>query len=338
MKLACARTVLAVFLLLRAAGAFALPPDDVKKFPAYPKAALVKNTAGGASAEVTYASPAAAGKVLAWYVDAFGLRPAEAGSEFAPLQVWNAAGVQCMVFFAESATPTFTWAKGAATGGMFQWTSEDGRGNSSSFNMNITDTGGAGTEIALVVITANKGEYEAQQEALGAEMVKGAAAIEQGFSEVNPVQEKIVNDLKAHPPSQKEMAALIKKEYGVPLYPGATIEMKAMEIYMMTLFGGVEGYWFLARNAPDTVVAFYEKATGNHAYQKPLDISFYIDITDARRLVTGRISVYLGTAAMLLNQEETEDIDPDDLNISTIGFFKGDDVGKPPESEAEGGR
>jgi len=41
---------------------------------------------------------------------------------------------------------------------------------------------------------------------------------------------------------------------------------------------------------------------------------------------------------MYLAQEETEDIDPNDLNISTIGFFKGDDVGKPPAAEEAGGR
>jgi hypothetical protein len=338
MRQTCARAALAVFLAFCAAGAFALPPSDVKQFPAYPKAALVKNTADGASTEMTYASNAAAGTVLAYYVDAFGLRPEEAAPGFAPLRVWNAAGVQCMVFFAESTAPTFKWAQGAATGGMLQWSSMDGKGNSSSFNMSITDKGGTGTEIALVVITANKGEYEAQQQAIAAEAEKDAAAMDQGLREVNPVQEGIVNDLKAHPPSQKEMAALIKREYGVPLFTGATIEMKAMEIYMLTLFGGVEGYWFLARSAPDKVVAFYEKATGNRAYQKQMDPAFYIDITDARRLVTGHVSVYLGTTAMYLAQEETEDIDPNDLDISTIGFFKGDDVGTSPGTEEAGGR
>jgi len=111
-------------------------------------------------------------------------------------------------------------------------------GSRSSFNLNIEEKGGAGpvTEIRLSVISVNAKGFEAQQSAVAAR-------------------------------AESVAAALIQQEHGVPLYSGATLQIKAMEIYMRTMQGGVEGYWFPSKDLPDEVphvstIGFYKDGEG----------------------------------------------------------------------------
>jgi hypothetical protein len=143
---------------------------------------------------MAYSSDAAAGKVVGFYVEAFGLRPDDASEEFAPVKLWQAAGVQCMVFLTEddALASTFPWARGVATGGIFQWVSQDSAGNKSSFVLKLSDTGAAGpsTEIDLSSLTVNVDALEAQQSALAAQSEEIASVMEQGLSHADPEMEK----------------------------------------------------------------------------------------------------------------------------------------------------
>ncbi len=332
--------VLCVLLLAGAAGASALPPQDAKHLPLYPGVHLLRSTVDGASSDFAYTADAAPGKVCAFYLGSFGWRPEQARTDFVPVAFWQPDGGQCMIFFKENAAQpsTFPWTPGVAMGGILSWESEDGKGNHSSFNMKITDTTGSApsTEIDLSVITVNRGEVEAQQAAVADQGQKVAAAMEEGVNHVDPVQKKLVDDWTAHPPTMKDLAARIKKEYGLALYPGVTLQLKAMELYEYDILGGWGGYWFLSTDPPEKLVAWYAKALGKSVESIDADAPADFVITDAQNRITGHVGIYKGTTALNLGQEP-EDADPDQvLNVTTLGFFRGHDVGTLAGSE--GGR
>lgn len=325
-------------LWLRAVFVFSLPPDRMGDLAVYPGAREVRCVTEGSSTDAMYESPDRASAVVAHYVQTLGFRPEAGETEYVPMVFWAAPGAQCMVFFDEARTSTFAWARGAASGGLFQWEGREIDGVRSVFVLKIgaADDGRAVTQISLTVSSIDVGKIQAQTLAFAVEAERAADAMTAALDAVNPAQQELVERLRAEPPTQKELQELVRGEYGVPLYPGATLQLRAMEIYAMELWGGIEGYWFLARAMPDKVVAYYERVTGNGAYQSGLDMARHIDITDTEGSVVGHIAVYQGTTALYLSQEPG-DADPDDvLNVSTIGFYRaGEPIG--PEGGGDAG-
>ncbi len=212
--------VLGVLLLVGAGNVLALPPLDAKHLPLYPGIRLLRSAVDGASSDFVYTADAPAAKVCAFYLSAFGWRPDDAGSDFVPVKFWQPDGGQCMIFFRDDpAQPaTFPWASGVATGAVLKWEAEDGKGNHSSFAMKITDTteSAPSTEVDLSVLTANRGDVEAEQAAVADQAQKAAAAMDEGINHVDPAQKKLVDELTAHPPTMKDLAARIKKESASP--------------------------------------------------------------------------------------------------------------------------
>jgi hypothetical protein len=152
-----------------------------------------------------------------------------------------------------------------------------------------------------------------------------------------PKWKKVVNDMKAHPPTMKEMGDRILREYGVPLYPGVTLQLKAMETYTYDIWGGLAGYWFLSKDMPDKVIAYYEKVLGGSSSSGDVVPQAQLEITDANHVITGHIAIYQGTTALNFGQEP-EDADANDvLNVTTLGFLRGSDVGALSEAETGAG-
>ncbi len=110
-----------------------------------------------------------------------------------------------------------------------------------------------------------------------------------------------------------------------------------MELYEHDIWGNFAGYWFLSKDPTEKLVAYYAKALGKDMDTIDIDTPLIVlDITDAQNKITGHVAIYKGTAAHNLGQDP-DDADPDQaLNVTTLGFYRGDDVGTL--SESEGGR
>jgi hypothetical protein len=340
-----------------ALAAWSDPPANEKDISVFPGAKLVSEARTPEKAtpaellvsytlDRNYSTAASADKVTAFFVKLLGVMPEDESADPAPAKFWNTSGVQCIVTFYDgdfidgsSATvkaafdkrEKLPWAGGLVKEGLFQWTAENDHGEKRNFNLKIEDKSLSGsnppvyaqqTDIGLSVVMGNPKLYEAQQ-AEAAEKEKNAAEkITEGLNHQDPAKVAIVDNFKAHPPTAKDLAALVKKEFGVQLYPGAALQIWAMEIYTYDIWGGVGGYWFLSKDLPDKLIAYYEKATGNKQYMMPLDLTHYIDITDKNKKVVGRIAIYQGTTKLLMHQEADDAKKEDVWLVSTLGFYK----------------
>ncbi len=357
--------------LLCAAGQVALaePPRDEKGIPVFPGAALIAeerapaDSARGTGPQAsftltrTYESKASADEVAGFFVTRLGAKPEEESSDPAPARIWQASGVDCMVAFYDRAfgeengaavkagfakRTQPSWAGGLISMGLFRWGSQAPNGDTYSFTLMITDASivpgqppaySQKTSIALSVIMVNTVIAAQQQEQAAARSADAADAMVKGLNRQDPEKVAIVDAMRADPPSDRELTDLVKKEFGVRLYPKMRLDLRAMEIYTYDLWGGLGGYWFVSHDLPDKIVEFYEKATGNRQYMGALDPTHYIDITGRDGVRTGCIAIYQGTTS-LLPHEEQEDADPNEVwLVSTVGFFK-----KGPRHEEQGGR
>jgi hypothetical protein len=278
----------------------------------------------------TYEAAASAADVVGFYVKGLGADPEDGMTDPVPLRIWQTSGVDCMVTYQPDSPASVSL-------GIFRWGSQSPGGDEYSFSLTITagepPASARKTRIAVLVIMVNKGIAAAEQEKAAEQSADAADTIVKGLNRQDPEKVRIVDAMRDHPPSDRALAELVQKEFGVRLYPKMRLDLRAMEIYTYDLWGGTGGYWFVSHDLPDKLVAFYEKLTGNRAYMGALDPTKYIDITGRDGKRTGCIAIYQGTTSLLVH-EEPEDADPNEVwLVSTVGFYS-----KGPRQEEQGGR
>jgi hypothetical protein len=350
--------LLLVLLSMPALLAFGGLPQDEKGVPVFSGATLISEerspaaSNAGVTAEASffltrlYEAKASADDVMGFYVKSLGALPEEESGDPAPLRIWRAAEVDCMAVFYDAAfanqkgaavTAGFAkrkmapWASGLLTMGNLRWISRTTRGDEYSFTVTVEDKSVSDgqppayalkTAITVVVMMVNRGIFDAQQNETATQLAAAAQEMDDAANHQDPDMKRIVDEMTAHPPSYKDLSTLVSKEFGVPLYPKVTLELKAMELYTYDAWGDVGSYWFLSKDMPEKLIAFYEKATGNRAYQLPLGVAHFIDIKAKDDSITGCIIVYQGTTAAYLGQEADDATLEDAWLVSSLGFSR----------------
>jgi hypothetical protein len=360
------RTIALCLMMICPALTFGAPPYEESQIPVFPAARMLEETRNPpeatdlskpiatATLDRKYQAHASADDVVAYYVEQLGIAPANRKVDSAPMKMWKSSGAQCTVIFydreflAKSSTAIkealkkrqkLPWAGGWIRTGIFQWEHKDPRTNDSALTLTIQDHSldsgdpagsSPDTVVSLSIVVVNRKLLAKQQADVAAQRMAGAAAIMDLMNGSNPEATRVLDDVKAHPPSMAEYGVRVQRELGVPLYAGVKPQMKAMEMFATNLMGGAGGYWFLSKDPPRKLIEYYQKITGNLQYMPPGGVPIhFIDITDTQHKVTGHVAIFQGTAALQYAQGD-ENGDPNEVYyVSTLGIYKATKTAAP---------